>query len=76
MKRIFVVFAATTVAGLGAAAPASAHPGHRDCDPGASVLAQTLQPFGQVVRGAAQTGNGVSEEVAALHEAGCQPVPR
>ena len=75
MKRVFVVIAATAVAALGAAAPASAHPEHRDCDPGASEFARTLQPFGQVVREAA-IGTGVDEEVAVLHETLCQPVPR
>ena len=75
MKRIFAVSAATAVAALGAAAPANAHQGHRDCDPGASPFARTLQPFGQVVREFA-VGTGVNEEVAALHETLCQPAPR
>lgn len=74
MKRVFVVLAATAATTLGAAAPATAHPGHRGCDPGASVFAQTLQPFGQSVRVDAQDG-GVNETVAVLHETGCQDAP-
>ena len=75
MKRIFVVFAATAVAGLGVAAPASAHPGHRDCDPGAKPAATAPGPFGEVVRLGAHEGRGVSEEVALLHTT-CAPVPQ
>ena len=74
MKRIFVVLVATAAMVLGAAAPANAHPGHRGCDPGASVFARTFQPFGQTVRADAQDG-GVNETVAALHETGCQDAP-
>ena len=74
MKRVLVVMSVTAATALGAAAPASAHPGHRDCDPGARAFAQAPGPFGELVRvGAASDGN--KQEVAVLHETGCRQVP-
>ncbi len=76
MKRVLVVLTVTAVTALGAAAPASAHPGHRDCDPGARAFAQEPGPFGQEVRVFAKAPPpGVDEEVAVLHELGCRQVP-
>ncbi len=74
MRRVLVVMSVTAVTALGAAAPAGAHPGHRDCDPGARAFAQEPGPFGQQVRVFA-VGTGVDEEVAVLHETGCRQVP-
>ena len=75
MKKTVLALAAAGVVALGVAAPAQAHPGHRACDPGASVFAHTFQPFGQLVVREAAIGTGVDEEVALLHEAGCQDAP-
>ena len=74
MKKTVLALAAAGVVALGVAAPAQAHPGHRACDPGASLFAKAPGAFGEVVRVAA-VGTGVDEEVALLHEAGCQDAP-
>ena len=73
-KRIGLAIAGGVALSIAGAIPVSAHPGHRSCKNfGQSVRAsaQTLRPYGQVLRQVAP----LNDDVAALHSVECEPAP-